>query len=143
MRRAGGGRLGKRPIYDTPEVWLGQVDVELPGGERIWHHVVRLNRAAVMVLVDDQALRTGRLARRDPNWTPARTGYGLIRDPATLAPSADDITIVLGAVHHAADAITRIAAEDRDAVRQAAADKPALHACPPAAPRARHFRPAL
>jgi 8-oxo-dGTP pyrophosphatase MutT (NUDIX family) len=34
-------------------VWLGQVDVEVPGGERYWHHVVRLNRTAVMVLVDD------------------------------------------------------------------------------------------
>jgi 8-oxo-dGTP pyrophosphatase MutT (NUDIX family) len=35
-------------------VWLGQVDVELPDGERFWHHVVRLPRAAMMVLVDAQ-----------------------------------------------------------------------------------------
>ena len=41
-------------IYDNPWVWLGQVDVELPGGERFWHHVVRLHRAAMMVLVDEQ-----------------------------------------------------------------------------------------
>ena len=41
-------------IYDDPWVWLGQVDVELPGGERFWHHVVRLHRAAMMVLVDEQ-----------------------------------------------------------------------------------------
>jgi integrase len=27
-------------------VWLGQVDVELPDGERFWHHVVRLHRAS-------------------------------------------------------------------------------------------------
>jgi 8-oxo-dGDP phosphatase len=33
----------------------GQVDVELPGGERFWHHVVRLHRAAMMVLVDDSS----------------------------------------------------------------------------------------
>jgi len=77
---------------------------------------------SVAAEIADLALQTGRLARRDPHWTPARTGYGLIRDPAKLAPTADDITIVLGAVHHAADAITRIAAEDRDAVRIAAAD---------------------
>ena len=35
-------------------MWLGQIDVELPDGERFWHHVVRLHRAAMMVLVDEQ-----------------------------------------------------------------------------------------
>jgi 8-oxo-dGTP pyrophosphatase MutT (NUDIX family) len=35
-------------------VWLGQVDVELPDGARFWHHVVRLHRAAMMVLMDGQ-----------------------------------------------------------------------------------------
>jgi 8-oxo-dGDP phosphatase len=45
--------FGERAIYESPRVWLGQVDVELPGGERFWHHVVRLHRAAMMVLVDD------------------------------------------------------------------------------------------
>jgi hypothetical protein len=44
--------FGERVIYDNPWVWLGQVDVELPGGERFWHHVVRLHRAAMTVLVD-------------------------------------------------------------------------------------------
>src|SRR5580693_871491 len=47
-------KFGERVIYDNPWVWLGQIDVEIPGGERFWHHVVRLHRAAVMVLVDDQ-----------------------------------------------------------------------------------------
>ena len=46
--------FGERVIYDNPWVWLGQVDVELPDGERFWHHVVRLHRAAMMVLVDEQ-----------------------------------------------------------------------------------------
>jgi 8-oxo-dGDP phosphatase len=46
--------FGERTIYDNPWVWLGQVDVELPGGERFWHHVVRLQRAAAIVLLDDQ-----------------------------------------------------------------------------------------
>jgi hypothetical protein len=32
----------------------GQVDVELPSGERFWHHIVRLHRAAMMALVDDE-----------------------------------------------------------------------------------------
>jgi 8-oxo-dGDP phosphatase len=30
------------------------VDVELPGGERLWQHVVRMHRAASVVLIDDQ-----------------------------------------------------------------------------------------
>jgi 8-oxo-dGTP pyrophosphatase MutT (NUDIX family) len=45
--------FGERTIYDNEWVWLGQIDVEMPNGERFWHHVVRLPRAAVMVLVDD------------------------------------------------------------------------------------------
>ena len=45
--------FGERAIYDSPEVWLGQVDVELPDGERVWHHVVRSSRVAVMVLLDE------------------------------------------------------------------------------------------
>lgn len=46
--------FGERAVYENPWVWLGEVDVELPGGERYWHHVIRLHRAAVMVLLDDQ-----------------------------------------------------------------------------------------
>jgi 8-oxo-dGDP phosphatase len=45
--------FGERAIYDSPWVRLGQVDVELPGGERYWHHVVRLPRAALMVVLDE------------------------------------------------------------------------------------------
>jgi len=44
---------GERTIYDDPWLWLGQVDVEVPGGDRFWHNVVRLRRAAIMVLTDD------------------------------------------------------------------------------------------
>ena len=46
--------FGERTIYDNEWVWLGQVDVEMPDGERFWHHVVRLQRAALIVVVDDQ-----------------------------------------------------------------------------------------
>jgi 8-oxo-dGDP phosphatase len=46
--------FGERVIYDDAWVWLGQIDVELPGGERYWHHVVRLHRAAMMVLLDEE-----------------------------------------------------------------------------------------
>jgi 8-oxo-dGTP pyrophosphatase MutT (NUDIX family) len=45
--------FGEREVCRSPYTWLGQVDVELPGGERFWHDVIRLHRAAAMVLVDD------------------------------------------------------------------------------------------
>lgn len=32
----------------------GRIEVAIPGGERFWAHVVRLHRAAAMVLVDEQ-----------------------------------------------------------------------------------------
>ena len=72
--------------------------------------------------IGELALRTGRLARRDPQWTPARTGLGLIRDPAALAADAGEFAPVIAAVHHAADAVTRVGSEDQQAIRQAAAD---------------------
>jgi 8-oxo-dGDP phosphatase len=46
--------FGERVVYDDPSVWVGRVDVELPGGERHWHHVVHLHRATSVVLIDDQ-----------------------------------------------------------------------------------------
>ncbi len=45
--------FGEREIYRSPYTWLGQVDVELPGGERFWHDMIRLHRGAAMVLVDE------------------------------------------------------------------------------------------
>lgn len=36
--------FGEQEIYGNPELWLGQVDVELPGHERVWEPVVRLHR---------------------------------------------------------------------------------------------------
>ena len=41
-------------IYNSSQVRLGEIDVELPSRERIWHHVVRLHPVALMALVDDQ-----------------------------------------------------------------------------------------
>jgi hypothetical protein len=70
----------------------------------------------------DLVLRIGRLAYRNQRWTPARAHASHIRNPADLAPVPADITSVVAAVHTAADAITRIAAGDREAVRAAAAD---------------------
>jgi hypothetical protein len=71
---------------------------------------------------DDLVVRTGRLAYRNSRWTPACAAASVTRDPADLAATASDIRTVLAAVHHAADAISRVAASDREAVRAAAAD---------------------
>jgi hypothetical protein len=70
----------------------------------------------------DLVLRIGRLAYHNQCWTPARAHASHIRNPADLAPTPDDITCLVAAVHTAADAITRIATWDREAVRAAAAD---------------------
>jgi hypothetical protein len=70
----------------------------------------------------DLVLRIGRLAYRNQRWTPARAHASHIRNPADLASTPGDITRVVAAVHTAADAITRIAVGDREAVRAAAAD---------------------
>jgi hypothetical protein len=71
--------------------------------------------------IGELALRTGRLAYANPEWTPScRTNRP--RDPASLVPTARDLRGVLTAVHHAADTLTHIAATDQRCVRRAAAD---------------------
>jgi hypothetical protein len=70
--------------------------------------------------ISDLVLRTGRLAYRNPRWTPAHSHTSQIRDPADLAHSPSDIVTVLAAVHHATDAIHQIAAPDHQAVLDAA-----------------------
>jgi hypothetical protein len=72
--------------------------------------------------IGDLALRTGRLAYRNPHWTPGCRDAALVRHPADLAQTPGDVITVLGVIHHAADAISRIAAADEEAVLAAAAD---------------------
>ena len=44
---------GERTLYDSEWVRLTLVDVELPGGERFEHHVVRIPRPAAATVVRD------------------------------------------------------------------------------------------
>jgi 8-oxo-dGTP pyrophosphatase MutT (NUDIX family) len=44
---------GERAVYDNPWVRLVLVDIEPPDGRRFEHHVVRLQRVAVTVVLDD------------------------------------------------------------------------------------------
>ena len=71
----------------------------------------------------DLALRTGRLAYADPDWTPGYAGASALRGRAALARARDDIPTVIAAIHHAADAITRIALRHQQAVRTAASER--------------------
>jgi hypothetical protein len=73
--------------------------------------------------IGDLALRAGRLAYRNPRWTPASSQASLTRDPADLAQGPGDIVTVLAAVHHAACAISQIAATDQQAAIAAADDR--------------------
>src|ERR1019366_2237977 len=57
--------FGEREIYRSPYTWVGQVDVEVPGGERFWHDVIRLHRAAAMVLVEEAGEEPGEAAGRE------------------------------------------------------------------------------
>ncbi|MEV6596070.1 NUDIX domain-containing protein [Actinoplanes sp. NPDC051346] len=63
---------GERTLYDNPWVRLVQQEVEPPGGERFWHHVVRLRNVAVAVVMnaDDQVLmlRRHRFVPNEVGW---------------------------------------------------------------------------
>ena len=82
----------------------------------------RAGISPVAAEMDDLVLRVGRLAYRNPGWTPACGDASLARQAADLAPNADAISTVLAAVHHATDTLTHIAVTDGRCVRQAAAD---------------------
>jgi len=68
----------------------------------------------------DLALWTGRLAYTDPQWTLASGPSHQARSPQRLAPEPNDVPCVVAAVHHACDAITRLAYADREQMRAAA-----------------------
>ncbi len=68
----------------------------------------------------DLALWTGRLAYTDPQWTLASGPSHQARSPQRLAPEPNDVPCVVAAVHHACDAITRLACADREQMRAAA-----------------------
>jgi hypothetical protein len=70
--------------------------------------------------IDDLVLRVGRLAYGNLRWSPDASQSGPVRDPARLAPTLHDITTIVEAIHHAADAVMVIEAADRQAVQEAA-----------------------
>jgi len=67
----------------------------------------------------DLVVRLGRLAFADPGWTPARARRAPVRGIADLAPDGRRAGVVVGAIHHAADALACMAAADLRAVRAA------------------------
>lgn len=81
--------FGARGIFQSPELWFGQVDVELPGGERVWEPVARLHQSALIALLDgeDRVL----LVRRH-RFVPGEWGWelpgGLVDDEEDPAAAA-------------------------------------------------------
>jgi hypothetical protein len=67
------------------------------------------------------ALWTGRLAYADPAWTPARSPSHAVRDPASLAAGAAELTEIASAMHYTADSLARAARTDLDTVAAAGA----------------------
>lgn len=71
--------------------------------------------------IGDLVLRIERLAALDSHSPPGRASGRTPRGMTNFQPS--DVMDVIGAIHQATDAITRIAIEDREAIRTAAADR--------------------
>jgi hypothetical protein len=78
-------------------------------------------RSEAAVGASDLALWTGRLAYSDPQWTLTSGPRHEARPPRSLAPEPGDIPLAVAALHHACDAMTRLAYADRDQVKAAAA----------------------
>ena len=78
------------------------------------------SRVSLTVIeTSDLLLRMGRLAWRDPHWTPGPGQSSPQRDPAALAPDRRGAAAVLAAVHHAWDALAKVASADRQAAAAA------------------------
>lgn len=64
--------FGERTVYDNKWVQLVKVDIEPPGGPRFEHHVVRLQRVALAVVVDNNQqvlmMWRHRFATREWGW---------------------------------------------------------------------------
>jgi 8-oxo-dGTP pyrophosphatase MutT (NUDIX family) len=63
--------FGERTLYESPWVQLVKVDVQPPGGKRFEHHVVRLQRVAIALVVEaGQVLmvRHHRFVTDDSGW---------------------------------------------------------------------------
>jgi 8-oxo-dGTP pyrophosphatase MutT (NUDIX family) len=67
--------LGERTLYDNPWIRLSLVEVEPPDGRRFEHHVVRLRRVAIALVVnrDEQVLTLWRYRFATDDW-----GYELL-----------------------------------------------------------------
>ena len=94
----------------------GQWDVVTTGSPR------GVGLTPVAAEIGELALRAGRLAYSNPHWTPNCGDAAVVRDPVDLARAEGDVIRVLAAVHQAADAISRVAATDQEAVIAAAAE---------------------
>ena len=69
--------------------------------------------------MSDLAVRLGRLAFGDPDWVPGRARQAPLREGADLLADTSQVTMVVTALHHAAEATACLAAADAGAVEMA------------------------
>lgn len=103
----------------------------LAGARDAWRHAAQLWQimttdtqaefTPVTAETDDLVLRIGRLAFTGPDWMPTRAKRATLRNPAELAANADEFATVVCAVHHASDALARLARANRTAIGHLAA----------------------
>jgi 8-oxo-dGTP pyrophosphatase MutT (NUDIX family) len=82
-------KLAERTIYDSHWVKLGLIDVQTPSGEQIEHHVVRVPRIAIALIVNDvdQVLMLWRYRMLTEQWGYELLG-GLVEDGEDPAATA-------------------------------------------------------
>ncbi|HEY1616504.1 MAG TPA: hypothetical protein VGG25_02745 [Streptosporangiaceae bacterium] len=69
--------------------------------------------------LDDMVLRIGRIAFRNPAWAPGMRHAAIRRSAGELAPASEDLTMLIGSLHQAADATALAIAADRQLSRGA------------------------
>ncbi|MGH3217467.1 MAG: hypothetical protein ACRDPY_01840 [Streptosporangiaceae bacterium] len=68
----------------------------------------------------DLVVRAGRLVSGDPEWVPDRARPSPPREASSLALDMAQVKMITGAIHHVAEALSRLAAADLEAVGMAA-----------------------
>ncbi|MDL4777587.1 NUDIX hydrolase [Actinomadura xylanilytica] len=85
--------FGERTVYDNPWVRLTMVDIEPPDGQRFEHHVVRLQRVAIALVLNDadEVLMMWRHRFVDDSWGWELPGGIVDKDEEGAAAAAREV----------------------------------------------------